>query len=350
MRFPSCLARRCGMAAFAAACVALVSCRRPAAPPTTVPTVEVLRVEPRELAPELVASGVIEAVDKVQAGFMVPGRVARVAVEDGETVAAGQLLAQLEDADYRDALAAAEAKFAEVSARHERLKKLHELGSLTATDFEKIASGLAEARSGVELARRRLDYTQLKAPFAGRVVRHGVAAGSVVGPGLPVVSVLAPAPVWAVLSVPEVDAPRVQPGQPARVNLAAAGGTEVHGEVETVLPQAEPLSRSFAVKIRLANADGRFRPGNIVTARITAGEGRRALSLPPQVIQRYPDGGLYVWTVDVNSKTVARRIVGIGRVRETEVEIVAGLEAGALVVRGGTVPLFDGMAVNVAQP
>lgn len=325
-------------------------CRRSETPAAPTPAVQVLKLELRDWPAEMTASGVIEAVDKVQAAFQVPGRVRRVAVEDGDTVTAGQVLVELEDADYRDALTAAEARLAEVEARQARLARLHELGSLTATDFDKINAALAEARAGAELARRRLEYTQLKAPFAGRVVRHGVAPGTVVGPGVPVLSVLAGAPVWAVLSVPEVDAPRVQPGQAAKVNLAAAGGAETEGTVETVLPQADPLSRSFAVKIRLANADGRFRPGNVVLARLAAGEGRRALLLPPALVQRYPDGGLYVWTVDPQTKTVVRRIIGIGRVRDTEVEVVSGLEAGALVVRGGAEPLFDGMAVTLAQP
>lgn len=350
MRIIAFPAGRWGLAAVLSTVLLATGCRRAEQPAAVVPAVEVIRLEPRALPAEIVASGVIEAVDKAQVGFLVPGRVLRVLVEDGESVAAGQLLAQLDDADFQDARAVAEARLAEIAARHERLRQLRELGSLTATDFEKIDAALKEAQAGAELARRRVDYTSLQAPFAGRVVRHGVAAGTVVAPGLPVVSVLAPSPVWAVLSVPEVDAPRLRPGQAVRLTLAATGGSEVVGEVEAILPQAEPLSRTFAVKIRLANADGVFRPGNVVTARIAAGESRPALSLPPEVIQRYPDGGLYVWTVDATTLTVARRIVGIGRVRETEVEIVAGLESGALVVRGGTVPLFDGMAVKLSQP
>lgn len=345
--------RRAGYFGWLAAVLALMvaaGCRRATSPALDNPAVSVIRLEDRELPAELVASGVIEAVDKAQIGFMVPGRVLRMVAEDGETVTAGQLLAQLDDADYRDALAATEARCTEIKARHERLTKLHDLGSLTATDWDKINSALSEAQSAVELARRRVEYTALKAPFAGRVVKHGAAAGTVVAAGQPVFTVLAPAPVWAVLSVPEVDAPQIHPGQRVRVTLAAAGGAEVEGEVETVLPQAEPLSRSFAVKVRLANTDGRFRAGNVITARLAVGVSRRALSLPPEVIQRYPDGGLYVWTVEAKTHTVARRIVGIGRVRETEVEIVAGLQAGALVVRGGSVPLFDGMAVSIANP
>jgi len=325
-------------------------CRRPDGPQTQPPVVSVIRLENQDHRGEISASGLIEAVDKAEVAFMVSGRVSRIAVEDGESVTAGQLLAQLDEADYADALAAAEARLAEVGARHERLARLHGMGSLTATDFDKINAALTEAQAGVDLARRRVGYTRLTAPFSGRVVKRGVAIGTVVGPGVPVFSVQAPSPVWAVLSVPEVDAPHIRAGQPARISLAAAEGVAEAGTVEAVLPQAEPLSRSFSVKVRLANPEGRFRAGNVVTARIAAGPDRQVLSLPPEVIQRYPDGGLYVWTVDSGSRTVVRRIVGVGRVRDQEVEIVAGLEPGALVVRGGTIPLYDGMAVNLATP
>lgn len=330
--------------------VGSAGCRRAEQPQSQPPTVSVIRLENRDHRGEISASGLIEAVDKAEVAFMVAGRVSRLAAEDGESVAAGQLLAELDAADYADALAAAEARLAEVGARHERLTRLHEMGSLTATDFDKINAALAEARAGVDLARRRVEYTRLTAPFAGRVVRRGVAVGTVVAPGIPVFSVQAPSPVWAVLSVPEVDAPHLAAGQPAKISLAAAEGVVETGVVETVLPQAEPLSRSFSVKVKLANADGRFRAGNVVTARIAAGPDRQVLSLPPEVIQRYPDGGLYVWTVDPGSNTVVRRIVGVGRVRDQEIEIVSGLEPGALVVRGGTIPLYDGLAVNLATP
>lgn len=328
----------------------LAGCRRESQPAAARPQVSVIRLEARPLADDVTASGVIEAVDKAQVGFMVAGRVLRVAAEDGDTVSSGQLLAALDASDYSDALAIAEGRLAEIRARHARLTKLHELGSLTATDFDKINTALNEAESSVDLARRRVAYTELKAPFAGRVVRLGIAPGTVVAPGMPVFTVLAAAPVWAVLSVPEVDAPRIKVGQEAQVTLAAAGGSEVAGAVEAVLPQADALSRSFAVKIRLANADGRFRAGNVVSARIVTGRSRPAFTLPPQAVQRYADGGLYVWTVDAARHTVAHRIVGIGRARETEVEIVSGLQPGDLVVSAGVAPLIDGMEVAFPNP
>jgi len=314
------------------------------------PTVTVVTVQPREIADELSASGTIEAIDQAQLGFMVPGRLLGFEVEDGASVSAGQLLARLDDTDYRQEVAIAEARLAETRARAERLRQMHELGSLTATDFDKITAGLAEAESAAPLARQRLGYTELRAPFAGRVTRHPVSTGTVVAPGTPVCSVLAPAPVWATLSIPEASTAQLQPGQTARVRLAASDQVEANAPIETILPRADPITRSFQVKVRLANTDLAFRPGNVVVADIELGSRRPVVTIPPAAVQRYPDGALYVWVVEPQRHTVTRRIVTSGRPRGSEVEITSGLQPGEHVVTASATPLFDGMAVPPAQP
>jgi len=326
----------------------LAGCRRgetAAATPALV--VPVLRVVPQELPDEIVAAGTIEAVDKVDLAFFVAGRVAEIAFEDGVDVRKDQVLARLDPGDFREALNAAEARCGEVRARHARLSRLRELGSLTASDFDKIESALHEAEAGLELARRRLADTELRAPFAGRAVRHGLAQGLVVAPGVPVITVLAPAPVWASVSVSETEARRVQPGQVAQVFLAANSDRLMTGNVETVWPLADPLSRSFAVKIRLANADLALRPGNVVTARIATGVKRPAVLVPPAVVRRLPDGALFVWTVDPQRSVAMRRIVSVGRLQTAEVEVVAGLRAGEQVVLDPPATLYEGQPLQV---
>jgi len=328
----------------------LSGCSKRASTSPPAPAVTVLQLAPRGFADEISASGAIEAIDKTELGFMVGGRLKSIEVEDGASVEAGQLLARLDDADYRRELAIAEAKLAETQSREARLRQMHDLGSLTATDFEKITAALAQAQSAAELARRRVSYSELHAPFAGRVTRHPVSIGTVVAPGMPICSVLAPAPVWAVLSVPEVDAVRIQSGQTAHVRLAALERTETTSTVESVLPQADPMTRSFNVKIRLPNSDLAFRPGNVVTATIAVGPERSVLTINPAAVQHFPDGALYVWVVDREKHSVTRRIVSVGRVRDTEVEITAGLSAGEWIVTRTDAPLFDGMQVAFSTP
>lgn len=328
----------------------LGACAKPPPPSPAAPTVAVIAVSAREVADELAVSGAIEAIDRAQLAFMVAGRIRSFEVEDGASVSAEELLARLDDTDYRQQVAIAEARLTEIRARAGRLRQMHELGSLTATDFDQITAGLAEAESAATLARQQLAYTELRAPFAGRVTRHAVSAGTVVAPGIPVCSVLAPAPVWATLSVPEASASQLRAGQTARIRLAAAETIEAIAPVETILPQADPITRSFQAKIRLANADLAFRPGNVVVASIELGPRRSAITLPPAAVQRFPDGALYVWVVEPQRHAVTRRIVTIGRPRGAAVEVTSGLQPGERVVTGSAAPLFDGMVVATAQP
>jgi RND family efflux transporter MFP subunit len=331
------------------AALAIAGCRK--APETTSPPpVKTVTATLRDAADEISVSGVIEAVDKAQLAFMVPGRILSVEVEDGQSVEKGQLLARLDDTDYKNEVAIADARLGEIRGRHERLTKLHALGSVTATDYEKIVAAFSEAESGASLAHRRLEYTELHAPFAGRIVRHAAAAGTVVGPGVPIVTVLAPAPVWATLSVPEVDASRIQMGKTASVTLAATENVEVSSPVETILPQADAITRTFAVKVRLPNENGAFRAGNVITARIATGAKRQGIFLSPQLVQRFADGALYVWLADAAHNTVTRRIVTVGKTAASEVEITSGLQSGERVVVAGGTPLFDGMRVSLSSP
>lgn len=304
--------------------------------------VPVVVVSIHSIPETIIASGAIDAVSKADIAFLVAGRVASVEVEDGAQVAKGQLLARLDPSDYRQTLAIAEAKLGEASSRHARLSRMHELGSLTDSDFDKANAALKEAESSAELARRQLDYTELRAPFDGVVVSHGVAAGVVAIPAAPVFTVLAPAPVWANVGIAEADARRVRPGQVAKVYLPAAGDGSREGHVDAVLPQADPLSRSFTAKIRLENADGLLRPGNVIIAHILTGSRRGAITVPPQAVQRNPDGSLFVWVVDPVRHAAVRQIVEAGALRTTEVEVAGGLKPGDKVVTVVPLTLFEG--------
>ena len=334
------------LAAMAALLLGTGCSRGPANAQSSVTMVKAVRVSSRDLQDEISAAGAIESVEKAEIGFLVAGRVLEVPVEDGADVAKGQLLARLDPADFQQNLAIAEAKLGEVRARHERLSRLHDLGSLTASDFDKIESALHEAESSAELARRQLAYTELRAPFDGQAVRRGIAVGQVVVPALPVFTVLAPAPVWASVGVAEGEAHFVRPGQSVRVFLPSAGDLSFTGTVDAILPQADPLSRSFTVKIRLENADRSLHAGNVVIARIPTGNVRHAVTLPPQAVQRYADGTLFAWKIDLQRHTAVRQIVEPGQLQAAVVEITSGLKPGDIVVTSVPLTLFEGMPLQ----
>lgn len=305
-------------------------------------SIKAYAVHAHEVPVEVIASGAIEAIDKADIAFQIPGRVVSVDIEDGTLAQKGQLLARLDSADYQKNLAIAEAQFQEVKARHLRLTRMHEAGSLTDADLDKIDAALKQAESAAELARRQVGYTELRAPFDGWVVKQGVAAGVVAAPAIPVFTVYSQGAVWANLGVSEAEIGKVHIGQAVEISAPAVPSSLQRGTIEAILPNAAMLSRAFTVKARLENTQGSFRHGNVVVGHILTGETRRAVTVPPQVVQENPDGSLFVWLIDSARHTAVRQLVEIGALRASEIEISAGLNEGDQVVLNVPHTLFEG--------
>ena len=332
-----------------AALVLAGGCHRDRAEATLEPrSIKAHVVRAQEVPVEVVSSGAIETIDKSDLAFQVPGRVIFVDIEDGTLVHKGQRLARLDPADYQKSLAIAEAQLSEVKARHARLTRMHDAGSLTDADFDKIDAALKQADSSAGLARRQVGYTELCAPFDGWIVKRSIAAGLVASPGVPVFSVFSPGAVWANLGVSEADIAKVRIGQTVEVRGPATGATRQRGTVEAILPNAEMLSRAFTVKVRLENAQGDLRHGNVILGHILTGETRRAFTVPPQVVQKNPDGSLFVWLVDSARHMAVRQLVEVGALRSSEIEIATGLRDGDQIVLNVPHTLFEGAQLNIA--
>ncbi|MBI5692301.1 MAG: efflux RND transporter periplasmic adaptor subunit [Verrucomicrobia bacterium] len=303
----------------------------------------------QEVPVEVIASGAIEAIGKADIAFQVPGRVVSVEIADGALVRQGQLLARLDPADFEKNLTIAEAQFEEVKSRHARLGRMRTAGSLTETDFDKINAALKQTRSAADLARRQLGYTELRAPFDGWIEKRGIEVGVVVAPALPAFTLRSSGAVWGNLGVAETDIGKVRVGQTVEVRVPATRAAAQRGTVEAVLPNADLLSRAFTVKVRLENPRGELRHGNVIVGRILTGERRSAITVPPQVVQKHPDGSLFVWSIDPARKTAVRQIVVAGGLHATEVEIVSGLKDGDQVILNVPHTLFEGARLSLAS-
>lgn len=372
--------------------------RHPEGPVEPVATVQVRRPATAERADIVRVGGNVEAYETSEVGFQVAGRVKRVLVEEGQAVAAGQLLAELDPTDYRlgaeiaereaeaaralaekaragarkQELEQAKAAYEQAEDEYRRMKILYERRSLAPNDFKKIETQWRVARqryeealegarredreaaeakakqaeANAQLSRKRLADTELRAPLAGVVARRLADTGEMVSAGMPVVVLMRLDPARVRVGVPEAEIGKVKPGLVARVRIPSLGGREFAGRVELVGYAAEPQSRTFPVRLLVPNRALELRAGMIAEAEIEADARVAVRTVPADAVWRDAQGVTHVFVYSPEKQRVFARRVRTGRGAGREVEISEGLGAEDLVVVGGQHKVKDGMRVE----
>jgi len=383
--------------------VLLAGCgTKPATTADDAPTPVRVRAVKQVERPEVVrVGGTVEAYESSEVGFQVAGRVRHMAVEEGQRVALGQVLAELDPADYQfgaeasrgEAAAAkavadkahagarkqeleqARAAWEQADDEYRRMKTLFERKSLAPNDFKKIeakwkvarerfdearegarqedvaaAEGKArQASAGVRLSEKKVADTKLRAPIDGVIARRLADTGEMVAAGMPVVSVMKLNPVRVRVGVPESEIGKVKAGRPARIWIPSLGGRSFTGHVELVGYAAEPASRTFAVRLLVPNPSLELRAGMIAEAEIEGESRENVLTLPGVAVVRDAQGATNVWVYTASKRRVYSRRVEIGRGVGDEVEITRGLQVGESVVVGGQQKMREGARVEVQQ-
>jgi membrane fusion protein (multidrug efflux system) len=291
-------------------------------------------------------SGEVEGRSTVNVGFKVAGVVASVPVDEGDAVTAGAVLAELETDAYQLGLQAASATADLARDALTRARQLNQERSIPAAELVKAETSARQAEAGEGIARKNLADTRLVSPLAGVVARRGVQPGEGVGAGMPVFTIIAVDPVQVRVGVPEAEIGRIRQNQQATISIPALAGQSFDGRVRVVGVAADPLSRTYVVRVSVPNPNRLLRPGMIAEVRIHDGGEVNALTLPGEAIVRDPAGLPLVYVFDAAEGRVHARTVTVGSVYGREVEITSGLEGDEQVVVGGQHRLRTGVTVN----
>lgn len=301
-------------------------------------------------------TGTVEPLIRVSPGTKLMGRVALVAVQEGDRVAQGQLLARLDSKDLEAAVVQAEAgiKMAEAqqvnaAAMHRRMTVLERRGSATEKNLEDATAGLRMAEAGLEQTRANwaaakvmLSYAEIKAPVSGYVTAKRIEAGDMAAPGMPLFTIEDLSQVKVRAEVPESAIVGLSKGTPARVRIDALN-EEYSGTVDQLVPAGDPRSRTFEVKVGLLNPAGTIR-SNMFARLLLPGSGRRALSVPrTAVVTRGELTGLFVLDQDGKARL---RWIRLGREKQDRVEVISGLSAGERYLPEPPLGLVDGARVS----
>jgi RND family efflux transporter MFP subunit len=347
--------------------------------------VVVVRPVPRETMAE--AAGTVRARTTAAVAPQVMGRLTGVAVSEGSVVAAGVLLATIDDTTVRAQLSSAEGAVAEAEAAREevdraisqaeagkalaektfeRFRKLLEERVVTQQEFDEVemrrtvavkelertqqkrvqvSAKIDQARGQAAAAKAMLSWTRVTAPFAGVIVEKRADAGSMAIPGVPLFVLEDPRRHRIEAFVSETYLPFLKKGTAVQGILDADPGKPFSAVVTEIDPAIDPASRTFTVKADLPA--GRARSGQSGKVRFAAGKGT-VLAIPKRAITR-AGGSDGVFTVGALDNVARLTMVTLGAEFDGRVEVLSGIEDGAQVALSPIDKLADGARVEVRR-
>lgn len=350
------------LAALAVATAVLAGCSKPQPPAEPIRAVKVFTVGLAPIQSGYEFSGEVRPRVETRLGFRVAGKMTQRHAELGQRVQAGTVLAQLDPQDYRLAADAARAQVAAAStqrdlaaADHKRFVTLREQNFISGAELERRESALKAAQAQLEQAQAQLAaqgnqarYTSLVADVSGVITAIEAEPGQVVAAGTPVVRIANDGPRDVVFSVPEDKVAGVRPGSEVAVRLWAGQG-EVAGKVREVAASADPVTRTYAVKVSLDPAAQPPLGATVsVLPRGLGHAGVQAIKVPTSAL-RQEGRGSAVWVLDKSTMTVRSQPVVVVNADGNEAIVGGGLQPGMLVVSAGVHVLSPGQKVTVWQ-
>jgi membrane fusion protein (multidrug efflux system) len=307
-------------------------------------TVVTAPVQTEAFPQQIEALGNARANEAMDVTSKTSNTVARIRFEEGQRVERGAVLVELDPAQARADLAAAEAALVESRANFERSRALAGSAVLSRSQLDQIEATLKANEARVAAAKARLDDQYIRAPFSGRTGLRRVSVGSLVNPGTVITTLDDVSVIKLDFAVPETFVGLMKTGLPVVARSVAFPGRDFKGVVSSVDSRIDPVSRSVLVRAELPNPDGDLKPGMFLSVNLTRAT-EPSLMLPEQAV--VPEQGRsYVYVVEDGK--VSRREVQLGRRRTGQVEVLTGLAPNERVVVEGTLKVRDGAQVREA--
>ncbi len=305
-------------------------------------SVTLAAVRAERVSQKLEALGNARANESVDISSKTSNIVTAVTFRDGERVKRSQVLVQLDDAQARADVAAAQAAVTESESLYNRSRELLNTQALSKSSFDQLVATLAANRARLGAAQARLADTVIRAPFSGRVGLRRVSVGTLISPGDVITTLDDTSVIKLDFSVPENFLASIREGLSIRATAPAFPGRSFAGSVASIDSRVDMNTRSVTVRALLTNEDGALKPGMFLNVTL-ANDEREALVIPEEALT--PEAERQYVFVVADGK-VSRREVRIGVRRPGSVEVLAGLTAGERVIVEGTQKVRDGASVQ----
>ena len=309
-------------------------------------------------------SGTVEEENGVALSFSMGGTIKQLRVKVGDHVRRGQLIASVDPTSIKNSFDVAHATRLQAEDAFKRMKQLHDKGSLPDIKWVEVQSQLQQAVSTENIARKSLSDCNLYAPMDGVISEKNAEVGQNAAPGMPIAKLVTTRVLNVKIAVPESEMAGLHVRQRAKIQVQALDGRWFSGYVIEKGVIADPITRSYSVKIRVEGAADGLLPGmvsNVSLAKIALSKGAAAgnvsssaaeasscIIIPASLIQLGDDNSNFVW-VDEGGKAVRRTIV-CGEYMSQGVSIVSGLKHGDKLIVEGQQKVCTGTPLKAIVP
>ncbi len=355
-------------------------------------------VKPKQIQRIVESVGTLFPYDEVLVSAEIEGRVEEVTVDLGDAVTQGQILVRISDEEQRYLLAQNEAQLRqslerlglksekdrvadvretpdvrrsaadllEAKQRYESVRSLVNQGIGAKVDLDQasaryqamqaaydatvnqsrnLVQEVERYKAVVELQRKKLRDTNVRAPFASHVKERQVSAGLFVRPNTPLLTLVKIDPIRLRLEVPERMAPWIKNGQMAQVGIEAFADRKFEGKIWRISPTVDQTKRSFVVEVLIDNPGGNLKPGSYARARVATDRVEKIMTVPARAVS-YVLGSNKAFVI-ADGGVIEARDVKLGDRFDREIEIVEGLKEGEAVATGPLARLDTGTKVNI---
>ena len=313
---------------------------------------QTVRVKVQQIQAEVVNgeqgfSGTIEESSGTSLSFAVTGTIKKIYVSAGQMVAAGQLIAELDPTTLQNAYIIAKTSLEQAQDTYNRMKELHDAGSLPEMQWISIENQLKSAMASEAMSKKSLNDTKLYAPFSGYIASRDGEIGQNAIPGSPIVKLVNIGSVKVKISVPENEVQRIAKGSSMKIIVPALSNREFSGRVTERGVSADPRSRTYEVKATIQNPGSQLLPGMICQAFTNYMQGATGVFVPANLVQLDGNNKTFVWVV--NGGKALKREITINNETAQGVQVSGGLSAGDHIIVAGQQKVSNGMKVEVIK-
>jgi membrane fusion protein (multidrug efflux system) len=297
--------------------------------------------------------GTTAAIQGVTVSADLPGAVAKINFESGQSVHAGDVLVELDTREERAQLAAAESDRDLAKINYDRDQQLVKEGVVAQTQSDNSSAQQKSTDAKVGEIKATIERKTIRAPFSGVLGIRQINLGQYLAAGAAIVSLQALNPIYVNFGVPQQQSSLVKTGRLLQLTSDDVPGVEFKGRVTAIDSVVNEATRNLQVQATLTNPGGRLRPGMFVQVQLGLGASRNVIPLPASAINYAPYGDSVFVVTDLKDpkgksyRGVRQQFVKVQGSRGDQVGVISGVNPGEEIVSSGVFKLRNGAAVQV---